>query len=78
MHGTAVRFCLDGTEWNGNVTVYLLLLLYLLILQMYFILAYMEKVGVYHASVFISLVQKLVWRIITQHWVGKKVEFHME
>ena len=36
------------------------------------------KVGVSHTSVFISPVQKLVWKITAQHWVGKKVDFHVE
>ena len=52
--------------------------IYLPILQMYFILAHIGKVGVSHTSVFVSPVQKLVWKITAQHWVGKKVDFHME
>ena len=36
IHGTAFRFSLDGTEWNGNVTVFFFFLLLLYVLHTVF------------------------------------------
>ena len=36
------------------------------------------EVGVSHTSVLISLVQKVVSKITTRRWVGRKMEFHVE